>query len=1085
MGLKLAPLLAAAAPLPEPAVDRIGRYTLLEKLGEGGCGTVYLAEQAEPVRRQVALKVIKLGMDTRQVIARFEAERQTLALMDHPLVAKVFDAGATDSGRPYFVMELVRGARITDYCDAHQLSTRERLRLFIQVCQAIQHAHQKGIIHRDLKPSNILVSNHDGVAAPRVIDFGIAKATEQRLSEQTLTESHLFLGTPAYMSPEQASGLDIDTRSDVYSLGVLLYELLTGRLPFDREELHRASFEEICRRIREQEPPRPSTRVSALAAADRTLLALRRQMEPAKLIGQICGDLDWIVMKALEKDRERRYEGAVALAEDVQRHLDHQPVVACPPTKLYQFQKFARRHRAAFAAASGIAAVLVAGGIVSTWQAVRATRAEREQRLLTQKADSAHAKELRAREKSDQVAYFLEEMLKGVGPAVARGRDTKLLREILDRTAERLGKELKGQPEVEADLRATIGEVYRQLALLEPAEAMQREALRLRLALFGPEHADVAQSLNQLANVLQAREKTSEAVALYRDSLALHRRLFGNEHHKVVAALNNLGNALSVHDAPAAEETLREALTLSRKIREETDAGSPNVLYSLGLVLKERGKLDEAEEMLREALALRRELHKGVHTEIAITLNALGNLYRDRGRLPEAETNLLEALEMQRKLHGDDPHPAVATSLGNLGLLLNRLGQQEQAEAMCRESLDIYRKLHGEENLKVATSLNNLALIQNSRRDYVAAEATFHEALSLRKKLLGAEHPTHVVLLNNLGATQRYLRKWQDAETSFRLAIEMGKKFPGDMDRDVVQAMQALASVRRTQGDLPAADTALREALALVRKAYGEDHPAEANLLMDLADVLADRGDLVQCATVLTQSLAIHRKRLPANSSRLESRIYDLAEILYRGGRFAEAEPLYREALAKRRDRLPPEDDLVVGTSASLARLLGDWALAGRAPASQERRSSPEITARVMEAERLLRECLEIRTRTLAPSSSRIADTKSRLGVAVVALAVADSDLDVASREAKFVESELLLVESYAALQKNDTADPRLRRDALERLVRLYEAWEAAAPGQGKAAHAEQWRQALAAVRQTAKPPKPNGVVTDGQPGKE
>src|SRR5438093_4816313 len=361
MGLKLAPLLTVGAPSPEPAAERIGRYTLVEKLGEGGCGTVYLAEQEEPVRRQVALKVIKLGMDTRQVIARFEAERQALALMDHPLVAKVFDAGATDTGRPYFVMELVRGARITDYCDEHQLSTRDRLRLFIQVCQAIQHAHQKGIIHRDLKPSNVLVASHDGVAAPRVIDFGIAKATEQGLSEETLTESHLFLGTPAYMSPEQASGTDIDTRSDIYSLGVLLYELLTGRLPFDREELRRAGFEEICRRIREEEPPRPSTRLSALPPADLTVLALRRQTEPAKLTSQIRGDLDWIVMKALEKDRARRYESAVALAEDVQRHLDHQPVVACPPTRLYQFKKFARRHRAAFAAVSAIAAVLVAG----------------------------------------------------------------------------------------------------------------------------------------------------------------------------------------------------------------------------------------------------------------------------------------------------------------------------------------------------------------------------------------------------------------------------------------------------------------------------------------------------------------------------------------------------------------------------------------------------------------------------------------------------------------------------------------------------------------------------------------------------
>ena len=447
--------------------DRIGRYKLREKVGEGGCGVVYVAEQEEPIRRRVALKVIKLGMDTRQVIARFEAERQALALMDHPLVAKVFDAGATDTGRPYFVMELVRGARITDYCDEHQLSTRDRLRLFIQVCQAIQHAHQKGIIHRDLKPSNVLVASHDGVAAPRVIDFGIAKATEQGLSEETLTESHLFLGTPAYMSPEQTRG----------------QELLTGRLPFDREELRRAGFEEICRRIREEEPPRPSTRLSALPPADLTVLALRRQTEPAKLTSQIRGDLDWIVMKALEKDRARRYESAVALAEDVQRHLDHQPVVACPPTRLYQFKKFARRHRAAFAAVSAIAAVLVAGVIVSTWQAVRATRAEREQSRLRHIAETAQTNEARLRveaetnarrahtqaNRSDHVSWFLTDVLKGVQPSVALGRDTTILKEILDRAAERVGPELKSDPEAEAVVRVTLGETYRKLGLFAQA----------------------------------------------------------------------------------------------------------------------------------------------------------------------------------------------------------------------------------------------------------------------------------------------------------------------------------------------------------------------------------------------------------------------------------------------------------------------------------------------------------------------------------------------------------------------------------------------------------------------------------------
>jgi serine/threonine protein kinase len=366
--------------LPDESIgQKIGRYKILERVGEGGCGVVYVAEQTEPVRRRVALKVIKLGMDTRQVVARFEAERQALAMMDHPNIAKVLDAGTTEQGRPYFVMELVRGIRITDYCDQNQLSTKERLDLFIKACQAIQHAHQKGIIHRDIKPSNILVTLHDGIPVPKVIDFGIAKATEGRLTDATVyTQLHQFIGTPAYMSPEQAemSGLDIDTRSDIYSLGVLLYELLAGSTPFDGNELMSRGIDAMRRTIREQEPPRPSTRFATLKGDALTTTARRRSADGAKLMHQLQGDLDWIVMKCLEKDRTRRYETANGLAADLKRHLNNEPVLARPPSKLYRFQKSFRRNKLAFAAGTAIAAALMLGIVASTWQAVRAKRAE-------------------------------------------------------------------------------------------------------------------------------------------------------------------------------------------------------------------------------------------------------------------------------------------------------------------------------------------------------------------------------------------------------------------------------------------------------------------------------------------------------------------------------------------------------------------------------------------------------------------------------------------------------------------------------------------------------------------------------------
>lgn len=417
--LKQSPLLRPAVPLTEKPGDRIGRYKLLQQIGEGGCGVVYMAEQEEPVRRRVALKVIKLGMDTKQVIARFEAERQALALMDHPNIAKVLDAGATETGRPFFVMELVRGVKITEFCDQKQLSPRERLELFVAVCRAVQHAHQKGIIHRDLKPSNILVTIVDGRPVPKVIDFGIAKATNnQRLTDQTLfTAFEQFIGTPAYMSPEQAelSGVDIDTRTDIYSLGVVLYELLTGKTPFDPEELLRASIDEIRRTIRDQQPPKPSTRLHELPQADVTTTAQARQTDAPRLIQQMRGDLDWIVMKCLEKERDRRYETANGLAMDIERHLKCEPVTARPPSRLYEFQKTVRRHRVGFAAAAAVMVALVLGLAVATWRFAkerqayqRAVAAEEDARKKQAEAESAHAKLQKSEREKRQNLYVAE-----------------------------------------------------------------------------------------------------------------------------------------------------------------------------------------------------------------------------------------------------------------------------------------------------------------------------------------------------------------------------------------------------------------------------------------------------------------------------------------------------------------------------------------------------------------------------------------------------------------------------------------------------------------------------------------------------
>ncbi len=398
-------------PGEEPLGTRIGRYKLLEKIGEGGCGVVYMAEQEEPVRRRVALKIIKLGMETKSVIARFEAERQALAMMDHPNIARVFDAGATDRGPPYFVMELVRGVKITEYCDRNRLDLQQRLNLFVQSCHAIQHAHQKGIIHGDIKPSNIMVALHDGVPVPKVIDFGISKATEARLTDKSLFATFAALiGTPAYMSPEQAEmgGLDVDTRSDIYSLGVLLYELLTGRTPFDPKELIKAGLDEMRRTLREKEPPRPSVRLTTLPREDLIKAADCRQLEPPRLISSLRGDLDWIVLKALEKDRSRRYETANGLAMDIQRHLNNEPVMARPPSWRYRFQKLVRRNRVVFAAGGAVAVALVIGTGTSTWLFLREREAhQRAVAAEQQQARLRHEAELR--EKITQAALLVSQ----------------------------------------------------------------------------------------------------------------------------------------------------------------------------------------------------------------------------------------------------------------------------------------------------------------------------------------------------------------------------------------------------------------------------------------------------------------------------------------------------------------------------------------------------------------------------------------------------------------------------------------------------------------------------------------------------
>jgi eukaryotic-like serine/threonine-protein kinase len=668
--LKRTPSIRSTALITEKPGDRIGRYKLLQQLGEGGCGVVYMAEQEEPVRRRVALKVIKLGMDTKSVIARFEAERQALALMDHPNIAKVLDAGATDTGRPFFVMELVRGIKITECCDQNNLTTEHRLELFMQVCHAVQHAHQKGIIHRDLKPSNILVTLHDGLPVPKVIDFGVAKATsDQRLTDKTVfTAFEQFIGTPAYMSPEQAemSGLDIDTRSDIYSLGVLLYELLTGRTPLDPEELLRSGMNELRRKIREDEPPRPSTRLSTMQAADLTTIAKHRQADVPKLVHLVHGDLDWIVMKCLEKDRTRRYETANDLANDLVHHMNNEPVMARPPSTVYRFQKFVRRNRVTFAASSAAALALMAGIAISIFLLVRENAATRRA-LVAERA--ARAERLR----SEQATVL---MTKSGTAFLDRGDFESAERLLLDALAmRRTGQDTEDG--LTADLLAALAHLRHGQRDFAEAERFARECIEIRRRL-GQDGPALARTINFLADTRYERGALSDAEGFFREGLTIMRRHGTNDPNTLQWSLYALAETLERQGKLSEAETLYRELIAGPNANRPIDDRVPSPVVAFARCLTElawvehkQGKSKEAwshardaDALLREGLKIRKEQASDDDWQLAEIRSRLGGALliatladaslapatRD-SKFGEAEALLLEAGERLR----DDP----------------------------------------------------------------------------------------------------------------------------------------------------------------------------------------------------------------------------------------------------------------------------------------------------------------------------------------------------------------------------------------------------------------------------------------------
>jgi len=753
---------SAAVPvgLAAPDLGSIGPYRLIRKLGEGGMGQVWLAEQSAPVKRQVALKIIKSGQYDGSALLRFNLERQTLAIMDHPAIAKVFDAGSTPAGQPYFVMEHVPGLPITNYCDQKRLSARERLALLVKVCEGVQHAHQKAIIHRDLKPSNILVVEVDAKPMPRIIDFGIAKAISQQSEDETLvTRAGGTVGTPGYVSPEQAdpSIPDVDTRTDVYSLGVVLYELLTGVLPFDVKHWKTKPFHEVLRQLHEDDPPSPSTRIGGDPASTGT--AAKRNTDPRRLASMLRGDLDWITLKALEKDRTRRYGTPSELSADIGRYLRNEPVTARPASVFYRAKKYVQRHKFGAAAVSAMLLLLIAFGVMQTIQL----------RRITRERDRAN----RERDRATRVTDFMTGMFNVSDPIKAQGK-TITAREILDKSSAEIDIGLSQDPELKAQMMDVMGVVYQSLGLYSSSVPLLERAADIRRRVLGPENPDTLATMHHLASTLTGEGHYAEAEKLQRETLDIQRRVLGPENPYTLLSMNNL--AVVLYDQGhyvEAEKLGRETLEIRRRVSGPEHPDTLLSMVNLASALEKQGRYAEAEKLVRETLDIRRRVSGPEHPDTVAVMSNLAILLNAQQHFGDAEKLERDILDIQRRVLGPE-HPGTLITMSNLANLLadeNRLGE---AEKLLRETMDIQRRRLGPEHPLTLVSANNLSTILDDQGRYAEAEKLERKTLEIERRVLGPEHPDTITATYNLACYAARNGKRDEALSLLREAVARG-----------------------------------------------------------------------------------------------------------------------------------------------------------------------------------------------------------------------------------------------------------------------------------------------------------------------
>ncbi len=857
----------------DPALGTtVGPYRIADELGRGGMGTVYLAERADGAfEKEVALKLVKRGMDTDEVLRRFHRERQILAGLDHPGIARLLDGGAAADGRPFLVMERVHGEPITAWADARRLGVEARLGLFLQVAEAVGYAHRRLVVHRDLKPSNILVTEDaEGKARVKLLDFGIARLLGDGGDGAWTQTDHRRL-TPAYAAPEQVRGEPVTTATDVYALGVVLYELLTGRRPYDVQGMGLAEIE----RLLADPPPRPSTVLTTEAAG-------ARRATPERLARRLRGDLDTIVLRALHPDSERRYPSVEALADDLRRHRRGERVLARPDTLGYRVRSFVRRHRVSVSAAVAVVLALVGGLGAALWQA---GVAQRERDLARTEAATA-----------EQVTDFLVRVFEVADPRQSGGE--RLTAEaILQQGSARIEGELAEQPAVQAALFHVVGRVYTSMGLYDEAAPFLERALALRRALHPGDHADVAASLHELAELTRLRGAYADAVTRFREALAMQRRLAGGDDRAVATTLDNL--AVALHHDGQPDEAIRlhrEALDLRIRLlgdRHEEVAASRN---NLAGVLHGTGRLDEAEALYREALAVQRARLGPEHADVATTLNNLARLLKERGDLDAAEPLYREALAIWRTAYGDD-HALVAIGVGNLGALLRARGDLDAAEPYYREALDLQRRVHGEEHAAVAAATNNLGKLLYTMGDYADAAALYRQAVALWERLYGDAYPHLAAGYLNLGDVARATGDLGEAEALYRQSLDVAQRAYPEGSPRAGQILTALGGLLTERGRAREAEPLLREALATGQAAYGEGHADTAAAQSALGACLLALGRAAEAEPLLlagyralaAQEDAEHRRRAAAMAAQL-------AALYQAQGRTAEAARYRAEA---------------------------------------------------------------------------------------------------------------------------------------------------------------------------------------------